>query len=290
MTVRTAVEKAEAPDTRPKLSEVVHGAIARQSEAFAAVLPDHVDPDRFSRLVLAACKATPQLMECFATQQGGTSLLIAAMQAAAVGLEPNTPTQEAWLLPRRRDGVMECQLSIGYRGYLALARRAPNTKTVTARVVYEGDDFDYAYGLDADTLEHRPAAAGVDRGALTHAYALVRYLNGGTVFVVLNRDDVEARRARSDSWRSERARPYSPWTTAEPAMWAKSAVRALVPFLDLRVTDLAAIRNDDRTLTDVDPDTGLLLADPTDIDADDGALDELADTADPVDVEEVPAS
>jgi recombination protein RecT len=251
-TVRSAaIKKAgvRAPATTPaggQLATVVRDAISRQGDAFRAVLPRGVDPDRFARLVLTACKAAPQLMECFETAQGQTSVLLAAMQAAAVGLEPNTPTQEAWLLPRRRQGVVECQLSIGYRGYLKLARRSGTLLTAYAEVVREGDSFEWWRGLQEDHLEHRPAD---ERGELTYAYAVARYVNTGYSFVVLTRADVDARRAMSDSYRNDKSRPYSPWTTNTAAMWRKSAIRALAPFLDLSPEAAGAVGMDETVPT-----------------------------------------
>jgi len=256
-----AVEKAAAP-VAPSLATVVRQAIDKQASAFAAVLPAGTDPDRFGRLVVTAVKATPQLMECFATPQGQTTVLLAAMQAAAVGLEPNTPTQEAWLLPRRNKGVMEAQLSIGYRGYLKLARRSGEVLDIWAEVVKEGDEFDYVLGLHRD-LTHRPASAA-QRGDNTHAYAVVRYKDGGLNFVVLDRADVEARRAKSDSFRH--GKDYSPWTTSPDAMWRKSALRALVPYLPLAAQAASAIASDEAPLA-YDDDAGVIQA--TTVDEDD---------------------
>ena len=256
-----AIEKAEGPKP-PSLATVVRTAIEKQASAFAAILPAGTDHERFARLVLTAVKATPQLTECFATQQGQTSVLLSAMQAAAVGLEPNTPTQEAWLLPRKNKGVMEAQLSIGYRGYLKLARRSGEVLDIWAEVVKEGDEFDYRLGLER-TLTHVPAPSS-ERGDNTHAYAVVRYKDGGLNFVVLDRSEVEARRARSDSFRF--GKDYSPWTTSPDAMWRKSALRALVPYLPLAAQAANVIATDERPIA-YDDEAGVIQA--TAIDPDD---------------------
>ncbi len=247
--VRAAVAKREEAAVeraaQPSVAQVVRQAIEAQSSAFRTVLPRHVDPDRFARLTLAAIKATPELMQCFRTEQGKTSVLIAAMQAAAVGLEPNTPTQDAWILPRRNKGTWEAQLMIGYRGLLKLARRSGSIETIYAEVVREGDQFEWSRGLDRDVLDHTP---GDGTGELTHAYAVARYRGGGYSFIVLNRAQVEARRALSDSWRNEKARPYSPWTRWTEAMWRKSAIRALIPYLDLSPDVDRAVALDEKPL------------------------------------------
>lgn len=240
----TAVERAE----RPSPAQMVKAIIDKQVEAFGAVMPKGVDNERFGRLVLTAVKATPQLMECFGSQQGQTSVLLSAMQCAALGLEPNTATQDAWLLPRRNRGVMECELSIGYRGLLKLARRSGQIKSIRAEVVRENDEFSWGYGLEADYLDHKPLDGTDDeRGPLTHAYAIVRFLNGGVQFVVLTRSQVEKRRAMSSSWNGN-GRKYSPWSTWEDEMWKKTALRALVPHLELSTEDMRGLELEEQPL------------------------------------------
>lgn len=238
---------------------VVRQAIEQQSASFAQVLPRHVDPDRFARLVLTACKATPALMKCFATEQGKTSVLVAAMQAAALGLEPNTLAEEAWLLPSDNtgyDGVKrtEARLQIGYKGYLKLARESDLVSKIVARVVYENDHFDYEYGID-ERLVHKPAMTG-ERGEPAYVYAIAWYTNGAPpVFVVLDRDDVHARRAMSKSWKSTNSRQYSPWSTNTESMWEKSGIRKLAHWLPRTPRMDAAIASDDADLM-FDPDSG----------------------------------
>lgn len=247
--VRTAVEKREENSVEqakaPTIATVVRQAIDNQSDAFRSVLPKHVDPDRFARLTLTAIKSTPELMQCFRTDQGRTSVLIAAMQAATIGLDPNTPTQDCWLLPRKNKGTWEAQLMIGYRGLLKLARRSGTIETIYAEVVRDDDHFEWSRGLEADKLDHRP---GSGAGELTHAYAVARYKGGGYSFIVLNKAQIETRRAMSDSWKSDRSRPYSPWTKWTEAMWRKSAIRALVPYLDLSPDVDNAVHMDEQPL------------------------------------------
>jgi recombination protein RecT len=295
MTVRGAVAKRDAQPAQVSPATIVQDAIRRQSKAFKAVLPKTVDPDRFSRLVLSAVKAAPELVGCFSSPQGTTSVLLAAMQAAAIGLEPNTPTQEAWILPRKNKGVWEAQLSIGYRGMMKLARRTGTIKTIYTEVVHEADHFEWAHGLESDVLEHRPFDGPDDQaGALTHAYAVARFTNGGYSFMVLNRSQVEKRRAMSDSWKNDKSRPYSPWTKWTEAMWRKSAIRALVPYLDLSPETERALHHDETPLR-IDPDEETIDIDWDDADSltqieaaaepepepDDGHVDDTSDEPEP---------
>lgn len=246
---QAAVAAAAAPKP-PTMAQLAAQAIEGQAEMLDAVLPQHVDRKRFAAMCVAAVRATPDLAKCFADKRGAASFLIAASQAAIVGLEPNTPTQDCWILPRRAkvDGqwVQEAQLSIGYRGILKLARRGSgDVKEVFAEVVHEHDEFEWWRGLADDHLHHRPAKG--DRGAMTHVYAVVRYQHGGVQFMVLDETEVNDRRARSDSWKSDvkNGTSYSPWNTSRRAMWQKSGIRALSPYLDLTAEAAAAITQDD---------------------------------------------
>lgn len=246
-TIQGAVEKSRGDAPKQSLATVVREAIEKQTVALAAVLPEGANAERYSRLVITAVKATPKLMECFGSQQGQTSVMLAVMQLAAVDLEPNTLTQDAWLLPRKNKGVMECQASISYRGLAKLMRRSGIVKGLRFDTVRQGDRFDYGFGLADDTFEHIPLED--NDGPLTHAYAIVRYTNGGYDLVVLTRKQVEKRRASSDSWRSEGARPYSPWTKFPEEMWRKSAMRALLTRTGLLEAEVqGAVAYDERTL------------------------------------------
>ena len=85
----------------PEEGDDLRRVIDRQAAELELVLPAGLAPDRFARLILTAVKSQPKLLLAFGTSQGRQSVLFAAMEAATVGLEPNTPLQHAWLVPRR---------------------------------------------------------------------------------------------------------------------------------------------------------------------------------------------
>lgn len=273
--VRGALETRRAPNgggdvvtANRSLAVTVRRVIDRQADELRLVLPPSMDADRFARLTISAVKATPKLMLAFGSKQGEQSVLLAAMEAATVGLEPNTPLQHAWLVPRKDHGVWEARFWIGYRGLLTLIHRGGAVREVVAGVVHENDEFGWGRELDRDTLTHRPG--GDNRGKATHVYAIARLINGGAQFEVLTRAEVEKRREQSDGWKDAKSRPYSPWTKWPDAMWKKSAVRALVPWLDLSHEAAGnvghALAADGRRLQ-LDDDLVLGPADDEDLDA-----------------------
>lgn len=66
------------------------------------------------------------------------SFLGAMMTAAQLGVEPNTPLGQAYLIPYRNKGVMECQFQLGYKGLIDLAYRSGEISIIQAQVVYSG--------------------------------------------------------------------------------------------------------------------------------------------------------
>ena len=184
----------------------------------ARALPRHLTPERMARVCLTALRTTPKLIEC--TPQSFAACL---MTLAQLGLEPNTPLGQAYLIPRnsRKKNCVECTTIIGYQGYLDLARRSGLVTSTYAHVVRDGDSFRFTLGLEP-TIEHVPsAAADREERRITHVYGVARLRDGDPVFVVLSIAQVEARRRRSSS------REDGPWVTDYEAMVLKTAIRAL---------------------------------------------------------------
>ena len=122
-------------------------------------LPTVLTPERFTRMALSAINNTPELANCTPM-----SFIAALMNAAQLGLEPNTPLGQAYLIPYKNKGVLECQFQLGYKGLIDLAYRSGQIQVIQAQTVREFDYFEYQYGLDSK-LVHRPGTG--DRGEFT---------------------------------------------------------------------------------------------------------------------------
>jgi len=101
---------------------------------------------------------------------------------------------------------------------------------VDAHVVFAGDDYDLRLGTDP-AMVHVPKP-GIDRTKtqdIIAAYAVVRLRDGSTYFEWLWRDEIDARRARSDGAKAfdEGKAKSTPWSTDYAAMARKTAIRAL---------------------------------------------------------------
>jgi hypothetical protein len=137
---RAAVARREP--SKEELDSLV-AFVNRQEKAIAAALPRHLDGERMTRIALTAVRQTPELALCSELSFAG-----ALMQTAAMGLEPNTPGMESFLVPYRNHGTMEAQLIVGYKGYVKLYHQHPAAGDIDARAVYPDDDFDWSRGSD----------------------------------------------------------------------------------------------------------------------------------------------
>jgi recombination protein RecT len=191
--------------------------LRRMTPEIQRALPKHVSPDRMARMAMTALSTTRGLAECTTP-----SFIGCVMQAAQLGLEPNTPLGHAWLIPYGKT----CTLVVGYQGFIELARRSGMVASVYAYAVRQGDAFEYELGLTPN-IKHKPSE-DEDREAkpITHVYAVAAMRDSAErVFVVLTKAQVEARRKRSAS------ASKGPWVTDYEAMCLKTAVRSLWKWL-----------------------------------------------------------
>lgn len=217
--------------TQEKIARI-RDLFRRAEPQIAAALPRQLDSERFLRILMTSVQLTPKLLDA-----KPVSLLAAAMQAAQLGLEPDPRLGLVYLLPFGET----VQVLLGYRGIITLARNSDQIATIEARAVYEHDVFEWEYGL-TQRLRHVPSEQQ-NPGKLRAAYALVRFKGTSeALFNVVLPRDVEA--ARKFSRRG--AGPDSPWVLHRAAMWAKTAVRRMEPFLPLTAQARYAFALDDQ--------------------------------------------
>lgn len=206
----------------------IRDLLERSKGKLAEVTPKHLTPDRLIRVAIAAAGRTPALLKCTPA-----SLLNSVMQAAQVGLEPGSALGEAYLVPYKDT----CQLIIGYRGLISLARRSGQIVSIEAHVVHERDKFSCRYGLNP-TLEHEPDWSA-DPGDVIAVYAVAKLKDGGTQVEVMTRAQVDAIRARS------KASGSGPWVSDYAEMARKTVVRRLCKYLPLSIELAEALAIDD---------------------------------------------
>lgn len=232
-----------------------------------AALPSALTPERFTRIVFTALSTTPQLNQC--TPQ---SFLGAMMTAAQLGLEPNTPLGQAYLIPFKNKGVLEAQFQLGYKGLIDLAYRSGEVELVQAQCVYANDEFKCKFGLEPE-LEHIPADH--DRGELVKVYALFKTKSGGFGFEVMSVDDVKAHAKKySQSYNSS----FSPWTRNFEEMAKKTVLKKCLKYAPLKSEFARGISADETIKTELDkemyevPDQTYFEAEAVEVDTETGEV------------------
>ena len=235
-----AIQKAAEARTQTPAHTMAH-YIQRMSGEIAKALPTVITPDRFTRIVTSALSTNPKLAET--TPQ---SFLGAMMTAAQLGVEPNTPLGQAYLIPFKNKGVLECQFQLGYKGLIDLAYRSGEVSTIQAQVVHANDSFTYAFGLEPE-LKHVPAKS--DRGEPTHVYAVFRTKDGGYGFEVMSVDDINKHAAKYS-----KAYNYGPWQTNFEEMAKKTVLKRVLKYAPLKSDFVRGLSADGTVKTELSED------------------------------------
>ena len=221
--------QAQAESKTKNLKEFINET--RMQEQIARALPKVITPERFTRIVTTALSTTPKLMEC-----DRNSFIGAMMNAAQLGLEPNTTLGQAYLIPYGK----QVQFVLGYKGLIDLAYRSGEVAIIRAETVFKNDEFVYELGFEPKLI-HRPKLDG-DRGDSIAYYAMFELKNGGKNFFVMTMDD-----AKKYGQKYSKSFGSGPWQTNFDAMAKKSCLKQVLKYAPIRSEFVEqAISSDDR--------------------------------------------
>lgn len=223
-------------------------------QGLVAVSSKYMNAERMLRLCVNAAKKTPHLLEC-----NPQTVLGAMMTSAALGLEPNTVQQQAFLIPYKKRvkrgsawvDEYDCQFQIGARGFVTLFYRAPQILSVDGDAIHDGDIFDHMKGSES-FLKYSKALH--NRGALLGAFSHVKLRDGGESACVLPVEEIYKIRARSETYKSllrrvqdaqdpkdrdreQRKLDETPWVMWEDDMAHKSATKKHAKILPIAASD-----------------------------------------------------
>jgi recombination protein RecT len=230
----TAIQKQD-PNT-------LGGFLELRKPHLAQVLPKSIGltAEKLIKLALLATKKNPALSRCTMD-----SVFQALLHCAELGLDPGGATGEAHLVPYGDT----CQLIIGYRGFITLARRSGVLKQIETHVVRTNDKFTLRYGLNP-VLEHEPTLRG-DPGDPLVVYCVARLADGAVHVEVMTVPEVnKIRDAALSKIKDARRRDQSPWVTSYEEMARKTVVRRAAKYLPLSPEMQRAIEIDEGEVVD----------------------------------------
>lgn len=241
--LKNQIAKKESKQGTERPQRSIKDLIKVMEPQIKLALPSVITPERFTRIALSAVSNNPKLADC--TPQ---SFLAALMNAAQLGLEPNTPLGQAYLIPyyNSKKKSREVQFQIGYKGLIDLAHRSGDFKNIYAMEVYENDHFEYEYGLNPK-LVHVPVMSG--RGEVVYYYAVYTLINGGSGFVVMSREDIE-------KFGEKYSQSYSSgaWQTNFDEMAKKSLIKRVLKYAPIKTDFARQITQDETVKHEIDPD------------------------------------
>lgn len=246
-------KKADKQDIKITRNMSIADMIKALEPEIKRALPSVITPERFTRMALSALNTTPKLSEC-----SQISFLAALMNAAQLGLEPNTALGQAYLIPYNNKGKLECQFQLGFKGMIDLLYRNDQVQSIQAHCVYSNDEFEYELGLNSK-LVHKPTLK--DRGDLILVYALFKLDNNGYAFEVMSKIDIDQ---HAQKYSKGYASSYSPWKSNYEEMAKKTVIKKVLKYAPLKVDFLRAVSTDETIKTEIAVDMTEVNNEPID--------------------------
>lgn len=273
---KTEQKKVLAP------SVIVSNMLAKYKDAINQALPSVMTPERFTRLAVTTICNDPKLIQ--AVSESPRTLIAALMTAVQLGLEPNTPLGQCFLIGRNNKnkvtGKKEMQVSFekGYQGDLALCYRSGEVKLVRPVIIYEKDEWEYEEGLDP-ILRHKPYKG--DRGKAVAYYCVVTMANGAKGFSLMSKEQVLAHaKEKSPSYDIESDTFRGPWTTDFDSMALKTVLLKALKYMPKSAELSRQLQTDSTTKSNIGKDMTLIQSDDY-IDAEEIPTDKPTDPASP---------
>lgn len=227
----TQASTALVTEPKQQYAQIQDYLISKQ-RVIAQILPKYLDTERMIRAALSASSRNPTLLKC--TPQ---SWLMALMDCAFYGLEPNAVLGHAYLIPFQNKKLKhqphEVLFLPGYKGLISLACEYGGFDDIDARMVYANEikegRFEEIPEDPARPFRHRPYYQEDVRGPVAGAYAVGwRGIDKRPRFKFLTVEEIELFRGRS------RAAQAGPWVTDWNAMAMKTCVRRLLALAQLK--------------------------------------------------------
>lgn len=233
--------------------------ITKMAKEIEAALPSMISSERFQRVALTAFSNNPKLQQC-----EPMSFIAAMMESAQLGLEPNTPLGQAYLIPYGS----KVQFQIGYKGLLELAQRSGKIKTLYAHEVRENDEFDIDYGLE-QKLIHKPLLKG-SRGEVIGYYAVYHLDTGGHSFVFMTKQEI-----LEHAMKFSKTFKMGPWQTDFDAMAKKTVIKQLLKYAPLSIEMQKAVSSDETVKSQISEDMSLVNDETESLEVDYEIKDEI---------------
>lgn len=194
----------------------IQGMISSRKAELKKMLPKHIDIDTFERAANNALMRNPEIAEC-----DPTSVYDALMRCSQDGLIPDG--REAHINIFNSKGQKKAQYQPMIDGVLKRLRQSGMIESISAKAVFEGDEFDYWFDENGEHVKYRPDFNASENRQFKLVFAYAKLKGGEMVVEVMPKAEVDRVRAASRAGSSQ----YSPWANWYDRMAVKSALHRL---------------------------------------------------------------
>lgn len=244
-----ALAKTEQKKVLPP-TVVVGNLLAKYKDAINDALPSVMTPERFSRIATSVIANNPKLMQ--AVSESPRTLVSALLTCAQLGIEPNTPLGQGYLIPYRnynkvtKQYEMQVNFQLGYQGVIDLCYRSGEVTMIRSVVIHEKDDYEYQEGLHP-VLTHRPYR-GADAGKPIAYYGVFQTKSGASGFAFLWNEQVLAHAKQySKSYDADKGAFSGPWATDFDSMAKKTVILQALKYAPKKSDFARALATDSTT-------------------------------------------
>lgn len=246
-----AAEQIRAQDTKNQLQlqskrKEMQGMLEHYKDDFARILPSQYPAERLIGAAMSCMTRNPDLLECTPS-----SIISALLTCGSLGLLPDGVLGECYLEAERgpSSGIMYCSFMIGYKGLIALGNRSGQVQTIQAKAVYAaneegGDLLEYEHGL-TDIFRHKASGTYDTPDRVTHFWVKVVLMNGGILWDVWTRRQVEAVRDDSKQYKAAAKKEDTYWHKYFISMGCKTLLKNILKTVTLSPDLGRAIALDD---------------------------------------------
>jgi recombinase, phage RecT family len=217
-----AVQNSLMANSKQKLSMAAYMSNDAVKAQINAVVGKH--SEGFITSIVSAVQANPALQEC-----SKQSILAAALLGEGLKLSPSPQLGHYYMVPFRnnRQGTVEAQFQLGYKGYLQLAIRSGQYKKINVLAIKEGELIRFnplEEEIEVNLIDDEVARENADTIGY---YAMFEYLNGFKKAIYWSREKMEAHAAKySKGYATKKG--YTFWERDFDSMALKTMLRQII--------------------------------------------------------------
>jgi len=213
----------EVTTNRPKFSVILTEELNMQREA----LPRDFNITRFVNNSIALLNGN-ETLATFARKYGTEQIKMGLIRGAYLGLD--AMNNEMYLVPY--GSTINFMPSYIGMQKLCMKYSTREIKTIYAKVVREGDDFEETIVNGEPSITFKPKA--FNTGKIVGAFAVCLYADGGMVYEVMSLQELEQCR------KSSKAKNSPAWDRFTQMMYRKTVLRRLAKSIPLDMDDKLA--------------------------------------------------